>query len=50
MCIRDRVIERRLAKAEYEMSFSPQYDLTVVNDDLATAVEQVRRAILDFIS
>ena len=46
----EEVIERRLAKAEYEMSFSPQYDLTVVNDDLATAVEQVRRAILDFIS
>lgn len=44
------VIERRLAKAEYEISFAPRYDVTVVNDDLDTAVEQVRAAILRFIS
>lgn len=46
----EEVIERRLAKAEYEISFAPRYDVTVVNDDLDTAVEQVRAAILRFIS
>ena len=30
-------IESRLAKAEYEMTFAPQFDHIVVNDDLATA-------------
>ncbi|MBD5231065.1 MAG: guanylate kinase [Muribaculaceae bacterium] len=46
----EEVIQRRLAKAEYEISFAPHYDMVVVNDDLATAVEQVRKAILRFIS
>lgn len=34
-------IRRRLAKAEYEMSFAPQYDRVVVNDDLVRAVDDV---------
>lgn len=45
----EEMIARRLAKAEYEMSFAPQYDVTVVNDSLDTAVEEVRKAILNFI-
>lgn len=44
------MIERRLAKAEYELSFAPQYDVTVVNDDLDKAVEEVREAIKRFIN
>lgn len=30
-------IKERLAKAEYEMSFAPQFDRIIVNDDLETA-------------
>lgn len=44
------VIARRLEKAEYEMGFASQFDKTVVNDDLDTAVETVRKLISDFIS
>ncbi len=43
-------IEQRVAKAEYEMAFAPQFDRTVVNDDLHTAVEDVRKLVKDFIS
>ena len=33
-------IEERLAKAEYEMSFAPQFDRIIVNDDLETAKQE----------
>lgn len=35
------MIEKRLAKAEYEMSFKPQFDRVVVNDKLDKAFEQL---------
>ena len=34
-------VEKRLAKAEKEMSLKDRYDYSVVNDDLDTAVEEV---------
>ena len=34
-------VEKRLAKAEKEMSLKDRYDYSVVNDDLETAVEEV---------
>ena len=40
------VIEQRLAKAEYEMSFANQFDRIVVNDNL----EQAKREVIDIIS
>lgn len=40
------VICRRLAKADFELSFAPQFDMRIVNDDLDRAVAQVRDAIL----
>lgn len=40
-------VRRRLEKAEYEMSFAPKFDVTVVNDSLPNAVEQVARLISD---
>ena len=43
------VIEKRLAKAEYEMSFAPQFDLVVLNDDFDKAKEETYRAIKEFI-
>lgn len=45
----EETIQKRLAKAEYEMTFAKDYDLTIVNDDLDRAVAQVREAILNFI-
>ncbi len=41
-------IERRLAKARYELSFAPQFDKTIVNDLLPQAVEAVTEAIKSF--
>ena len=35
------MIEKRLAKAAYEMSFKPQFDRVVVNDKLDKAFEQL---------
>lgn len=44
------VIERRLAKAETELSFAPMYDRIVVNDDLEEACHDAARVIEDFLS
>lgn len=43
------VIEQRLAKAEYEMTFAPQFDKVVVNDVLETAEQEVYQLIKDFL-
>ncbi|MGM9868830.1 MAG: guanylate kinase [Sodaliphilus sp.] len=43
-------IQRRVDKAAYELSFADKYDKVVVNDDLASAVAQVRAIITDFIN
>ena len=40
------MIEKRLAKAEYELTFKPQFDRVVVNDTLAHAFKQLD-AIID---
>ncbi|MDE7381829.1 MAG: guanylate kinase [Muribaculaceae bacterium] len=45
----DSVIERRLEKAEFEMSFAPQYDARVVNDDLEEASAAVAELIRKFV-
>ena len=42
-------IENRVNKAEYELSFAPQFDRQVVNDVLDTAVAEVHQLISDFI-
>lgn len=41
-------IEKRLSKAEYEMSFSKLFDTVVINDSLIRAVEEVTRKIKEF--
>lgn len=38
-------IDRRVAKAEWELSFADRYDFRVVNDDLDTAVIEVHNII-----
>ena len=44
----DEVIARRLAKAEYELSFAPRFDAVVGNDSLDQAVSQARQLIITF--
>ena len=43
------VIAERVNKAEYEISFAPQYRHTVINDNLQEAVEQTERIIMEFL-
>ena len=43
-------IEERLAKAEYEMTFAPQFDRILVNDDLETAKQEAVAMLREFIS
>lgn len=45
-----QVIESRLAKAEYEISFSPQFDIIIENDDFDKAKEETYDAIKKFIN
>ena len=42
-------IAERLAKAEYELTFAPQFDHVVVNDDLQTAKEETFRLVSAFL-
>ena len=43
------VIDRRVAKAEFELTQAPAFDHIVVNDDLAEAVAETTRIINEFI-
>lgn len=40
---------KRLARAEYEMSFRNQFDKVIVNDILETAIQHTREAIASFL-
>lgn len=42
-------IEQRVAKAEYEMTFAPQFDTIVVNDKVEDAYADAERVIRKFI-
>ncbi len=42
-------IVERLAKAEYEMTFAPQFDKIIVNDDLETAKQETLQVVKDFL-
>ncbi|MDE5794910.1 MAG: guanylate kinase [Muribaculaceae bacterium] len=41
----EEVIQKRLDKADFELSFAPQFDIRIVNEDLDRAVKEVRRVI-----
>ena len=43
-------IETRLAKASYELTFVPQFDVIVVNDDLATAQQETLSLVENFVN
>ena len=42
-------IEQRLAKAEYELTFAPQFDRVIVNDDLEMAEQETLAVVADFL-
>ena len=44
------VIEDRLARAEYELSFAPKFDHVIVNDNLDRAVDEAYKLISNFIA
>lgn len=43
------VIKHRIAKAEYEMGFIPEFDVVVVNDDLEKAKAEVYEVVKSFL-
>lgn len=44
------VIEDRIARAEYELSFADKFDTVVVNDDLEKAQQEALRILKDFLN
>jgi len=42
-------IQERLAKAEYELTFAPQFDKVIVNDDLDTAKQETLQVVKEFL-
>ena len=44
------VIESRIAKAEFELSFAPQFDRIIVNDNLETAKAETLAVIREFLN
>ena len=43
-------IEQRIGKAAEEIGYAERFDLTIINDDLEAAVEQVKRVVEKFIA
>jgi guanylate kinase len=44
------MIEKRIGKADFEMTFAPNFDLVIVNDDLDKAKEEAEKSIREFLS
>ena len=44
------MIAKRIGKAEFELSFAPQFDQVVVNDDLEKAKKEAEQLIRQFLS
>jgi guanylate kinase len=45
----EETIQKRIAKAEFELSKSPEFDYTVVNDDLQVAIDEAKAIINNFL-
>lgn len=43
------MIEKRLAKAEWEMEFAPKFDVCIINDNLDDAVAETIRVVSEFL-
>lgn len=44
------VINDRIARAEFELSFADKFDVVIVNDDLATAQAAALKVVTDFLN
>lgn len=44
------VIEKRIAKAEYELTFASQFDLIIINEHLEIAFEEAEKRIREFLA
>jgi len=44
------VIEKRVAKAEYELTFAPNFDVIIVNDQLKKAFKETEECVRAFIA
>lgn len=45
----EEVIQQRLDKAVYELTFAPQFDKVIINDDLETAKAETLKMVNEFI-
>ena len=45
----EEMIAQRVAKAEYELTFAPQFDRILVNDDLQTALDEAYSLVSGFV-
>jgi guanylate kinase len=45
-----QAIETRLAKAEWEMNFSGQFDMVIVNENLEIAVNETEKVVRNFLN
>ena len=43
------VIEQRIARAEYELTYAEKFDTVVINDDLETAKQDALKCVVEFI-
>ncbi|PID89441.1 MAG: guanylate kinase [Bacteroidia bacterium] len=43
-------LQKRIAKAKYELSFAQQFDERIVNDNLKTAIAEVKQRVHKFLS
>jgi len=43
-------LSRRIFKAEFEMKFEPQFDMTIINDDFAVSSAEAEKLVRDFIA
>jgi guanylate kinase len=46
----EAVIKKRIAKAETELAFAPQFDVQLVNDSLDKALDEAYKLVSDFIA
>lgn len=43
------MIDLRIAKAEYELSFAPHFDVQIINDNLETAKKETEKVVTEFL-
>lgn len=46
----EHTLQKRIGKAEYELTFEDQFDITIINENIFDAQEEAKQIILNFIS